>query len=432
MSRLAFVESRFVERLRQLISHTPALQNAPHVGLVPREVLASQVVEDALAPLQASGFLSYERIAGPLAPERPSLLVKIPGTEASSGSVSFVGAHFDVVTANREAEGWARDPFSLTVEDGVLYGRGTTDCLGHVALLTELCVALAEAGQRPRRTVYVLFISNEESAPVAGLGLDYVAECGRLELLREGPLYWLDSADFGPTVGTGGVARWELDITGVTGHSGMPHNCVNALELAMATTLELGRWFHSAFPPHAEEQRYGFLSASSFKATLMQVDNRGATTIPGSAHVEGDLRLTPFYDMAEVRRALLAYAEQLAAGVARGDAPLGFPRVLTADGRRGALRFAWKGGYTEGLACELESPALAALETAIADVRGSSQSRRFSMTGALPLVRDLRRRGFDVQITGFGLSESYHAPNERALLGDFRDGFAILERLVLA
>ena len=52
------------------------------------------------------------------------------------------------------------------------------------------------------------------------------------------------------------------------------------------------------------------------------------------------------------------------------------------------------------------------------------------MTGSLPLVRDLQRRGYDVQITGFGESRSYHAPNEVAKLGDFEDGIRILGRLI--
>ncbi len=32
------------------------------------------------------------------------------------------------------------DPFKLLVEGDVLYGRGTTDCLGHVALFTDMFV----------------------------------------------------------------------------------------------------------------------------------------------------------------------------------------------------------------------------------------------------------------------------------------------------
>jgi acetylornithine deacetylase/succinyl-diaminopimelate desuccinylase-like protein len=52
------------------------------------------------------------------------------------------------------------------------------------------------------------------------------------------------------------------------------------------------------------------------------------------------------------------------------------------------------------------------------------------MTGSLPLVRDLQKRGFDVQITGFGESRSYHAPNEKAQLSDFEDGMRILGKIL--
>jgi acetylornithine deacetylase/succinyl-diaminopimelate desuccinylase-like protein len=44
------------------------------------------------------------------------------------------GMHMDVVPAN-PAE-WTHDPFTFLVDGDDLYGRGTTDCLGHVALVT--------------------------------------------------------------------------------------------------------------------------------------------------------------------------------------------------------------------------------------------------------------------------------------------------------
>ena len=271
-------------------------------------------------------------------------------------------------------------------------------------------------------------IANEESSPVRGLGMDHVVESGRLNVLRGAPVVWLDSADFGPTVGTGGVVRWRLEVRGVAGHSGMTHNCVNALELAMAATLWLRERFEAHALPHPDEVSYGFPTPSTFKPTLIDVPNRGISNIPGFARVEGDLRLTPFHDMNRIRDAVQKEADALASRVADDDAPRGFPRVRTVDGRGGSLSFQWVGGATEGLACDLGSSALEALERAIRRVRG--RVRRFSMTGALPLVRDLQRQGFDVQVTGFGRSEYYHAPNEQARLADFRDGFEILWDLV--
>jgi acetylornithine deacetylase/succinyl-diaminopimelate desuccinylase-like protein len=429
MPPLTLDESQFRSVLRDLIALGPRLQNAPDAGLVPEERLAADVVRRALAPAIDAGFVTVEALAAPGHEGRTSLVLTVKGTGA--GTVGFVGAHFDVVPADREGEGWVRDPFTLHEgDDGTLYGRGVTDCLGHVAVVTDLLAQMAARGARPEPTLTVVLIANEEERPVADFGLDYVVSQGKLDALKGGPIYWLDSADFGPTVGTAGVAAWELVVTGVPGHSGMPQNCVNALELAMAASLALGDHFRRAFPPHASEAAYGFLAPSSLKATMIEAPNNKVTKIPGEVKVTGDLRLTPFYDIQAALESVRAFVQDLDACIERGDAPAGFPRVKTADGRRGTVTVRVPGRATEGIACHLDSPGLARLKDAIALARPGEPVKPFSVTGSLPLVRDLQRRGFDVQITGFGRSGSYHAPNEQASMAHFREGFVILRELL--
>jgi acetylornithine deacetylase len=298
------------------------------------------------------------------------------------------------------------------------------------AEVTTLLVQMAEKNLRPKRTLVVVLIANEEDAPIETIGLDYVVSQGKMKALRGAPVFWLDSADFGPTVGTAGMAMWNLEVTGVTGHSGMPHNCVNALELAMASGLALGEWFRGAFPAHPEEKRYAFLAPSSMKSTVVLASNNKISKIPGSVHLEGDVRLTPFYEMKDAVAGATKFIADLDARLERGDIPKGFPHVRAADGRRGTLALTWKGRGMEGIACDLASPALAALTAALNKVRPTEGAKPFSLTGSLPLVRDLQRGGFDVQITGFGRSSYYHAPNEQAKLEHFRDGFAILRELL--
>ena len=41
-----------------------------------------------------------------------------------------------------------------------MYGRGTTDCLGHVALLTDMFVQLAEKKPNLKREVWAVFIAS--------------------------------------------------------------------------------------------------------------------------------------------------------------------------------------------------------------------------------------------------------------------------------
>lgn len=63
--------------------------------------------------------------------------------------------------AQADPETWSVPPFKLTRDGDKLYGRGTTDCLGHVALLTNLMLQLAE--RRPKLSVNVtaVFIACE-------------------------------------------------------------------------------------------------------------------------------------------------------------------------------------------------------------------------------------------------------------------------------
>ena len=71
--------------------------------------------------------------------------------------MGFIGSHLDVVPATPET--WERDPFKLTVEGDKLYGRGTTDCLGHVAMITELFIQLAEKRPKLKRKIIAVFIA---------------------------------------------------------------------------------------------------------------------------------------------------------------------------------------------------------------------------------------------------------------------------------
>lgn len=80
------------------------------------------------------------------------------------------------------------DPFSLSIDGDKLRGRGTTDCLGHVALVTELFRQLAQTKMPLKTSVVAVFIANEESSAVAGVGVDALVKDGLLDNLKPGPL----------------------------------------------------------------------------------------------------------------------------------------------------------------------------------------------------------------------------------------------------
>lgn len=80
------------------------------------------------------------------------------------------------------------DPFSLSIDGDKLRGRGTTDCLGHVALVTELMKRLGETTPKLKSTVVAVFIANEENSAISGVGVDALVKDGLLNKLKDGPL----------------------------------------------------------------------------------------------------------------------------------------------------------------------------------------------------------------------------------------------------
>ena len=158
LSELAFDSVRYVELLGKIMGVSESLQNNPAQGLYPKEDLCSDHVLAALAPYSGpDGPLKVERIA--FLEGRGNVIITYPG--ATDASVAFVGSHMDVVPANPET--WKRDPFKLTVEGDELHGRGATDCLGHVALITEMMIELATKRPVLQRTVTAVLIANEEN-----------------------------------------------------------------------------------------------------------------------------------------------------------------------------------------------------------------------------------------------------------------------------
>ena len=232
-------KDEFVELLRSFIAQSEKLQNNPP-ALVPREDLIVDLIVDFLKPYE--DVLEVRKIT--YVAGRSNCIVKYRGT--TDKMMSFVGMHCDVVTAN-PAE-FKRNPFELTIEDDTLYGRGVTDCLGHVALVCCIFKQLALMKPTLKVGVAAVFIANEENSTVEGVGIDELCRHGELEFAKTGPVFWIDSADIGPTVGTAGVMTWKMKATGYSGHSGVPQNAINSLTLGFEALKYIQQRFYNDFP----------------------------------------------------------------------------------------------------------------------------------------------------------------------------------------
>jgi succinyl-diaminopimelate desuccinylase len=204
----------------------------------------------------------------------------------TAAPLACLAGHTDVVPTG-PLEHWVSDPFTPTVRDGVLYGRGAADMKTSLAAFVTAIEAFVAAHPDHAGSIAVLFTSDEEGPAVDGTVKVVEALRGR----GENPDYCIIGeptcvSRLGDMIKNGrrGSLSGNLVVKGVQGHVAYPqlarnpvHEFATALAELAATEWDRGNEF---FPP-----------------TTWQVSNFNAGTgannvIPGEAHVKFNFRFS--------------------------------------------------------------------------------------------------------------------------------------------
>jgi carboxypeptidase PM20D1 len=161
-----------------------------------------------------------------------SLVYRLQGSDPSLEPVLYMG-HMDVVPIEETTlDQWTHPPFSGTVADGVIWGRGSVDDKFTVIALMEAVELLLSENVRPRRTIYLAFGHDEEvggfdgAAHVAkyfkdrGVTFDYVMDEGGAVI--EGMMEGLDRPLAVIGVSEKGFVNLVLTVNAPGGHSSQP------------------------------------------------------------------------------------------------------------------------------------------------------------------------------------------------------------------
>ena len=233
-----------------------------------------QICEYLQGILEANG---YECRKVEFAPRRTSLVAKIGSCSASKPSICFTG-HVDVVPLG--ARPWKFEPFAGVIEDGKLYGRGSSDMKSGVAAFVVAAIQMANEAKQGAGVSMIITAGEETGCE----GAFHVAASQEiLDFLGPaGCVVVAEPTANEPLLGHKGAYWLKAKTEGITAHGSMPERGENAFyKLAKAAiTLEQ---FTFDTPPHALMGQ-GTLNVGTAKAGL------NINSVPDAGEMTLDIR----------------------------------------------------------------------------------------------------------------------------------------------
>ena len=227
----------------------------------------------------------------------------------------ILSGHTDTVPW--DGQDWSRDPLSGTVQDGRLYGRGSADMKGFIA------VALANAQ----------WLAESDAPFAVHLALSYDEEVGCFgvrELIADlrgagiRPMACIvgEPTHMVPAIAHKGVYRYKCCVRGKEAHSSLTPLSVNAIEMAARL---VGRIRDMAEDFERNEPRYEGFDVPFSTASVGQFHGGIAdNVVPRDAEFRYEFRDLPTADAAAMQQQVLAHARALEPAMQRVAPEAGF------------------------------------------------------------------------------------------------------------
>ena len=197
----------------------------------------------------------------------------------------FAG-HTDVVPTG-PLDQWDSDPFTPTVRDGMLYGRGAADMKGSLAAFITAIEKFIASHPQHHGSIAVLLTSDEEGVAVDGTVRVVEALRKSNKLIDYCIVAEPTSVDkTGDTIKNGrrGSLSGALTVKGVQGHIAYPHLVKNPIHLAAPAIAELASTIWDSgneyFPP------------TSWQISNIHGGTGAANVVPGTLEIMFNFRFS--------------------------------------------------------------------------------------------------------------------------------------------
>jgi acetylornithine deacetylase/succinyl-diaminopimelate desuccinylase family protein len=232
---------------------------------------------------------------------------------AHAGPTVMLHSHIDTVPiAADEAARWSVDPYSATIKDGKIYGKGSID---DKAPMAAMLVALAHAAKhrnQMRGTLVVVGAAEEETGGV--LGTKWLAESGLLPMCD----FIVVGEQTGNRVANAhkGVVRATVRATGKSVHATNPDRGTNAINILARAVLALENYHHQL-----ATRVHPTVGVPTCNVGVMSGGST-ANAVADSAVAYLDRRTIPHEDPEEVKRELEAVVASVDLSAYGDDAKL--------------------------------------------------------------------------------------------------------------
>ncbi len=219
--------------------------------------------------------------------DRTSLVARLEG-RGDRPPLCFSG-HIDTVPLGQAP--WKMDPFAGDIDDGKLYGRGSSDMKSGVAAFVVAALGFARRAQ-PAAGLILAITAGEET------GCEGAYDLARRDgvLGRAGAFVVAEPTANRPVVGHKGALWLDARTRGVTAHGSMPERGVNAIYKA-TQAIEALQAFVFDVPPHPQ------LGAPTLNVGRI-AGGLNINSVPDACVVGVDIRTIPSQDHAHVIAAL--------------------------------------------------------------------------------------------------------------------------------
>ncbi|WP_293777276.1 M20/M25/M40 family metallo-hydrolase [uncultured Oxalicibacterium sp.] len=283
----AWIDAHAAEQVDFLAKVVQCPSDNPPGNCAPHALMTAQLLENMQLPVERHAVPdAFAQSTG-----LQSAINLIVRQHFGDGPTVALNAHGDVVPPG---SGWSVDPYSATIRDGWMIGRGAAVSKSDFATYTYALRALKELGIRLRGNVELHFTYDEETGGLAGPG--WLLEQG---LTR--PDYAVCAGfSYNVTTAHNGCLHLQVKVRGVSAHAARPETGHDALEAA--TRLMTALYAYRDTLKHRQSVTPGITTPSIVIGTI----NGGINTnvVPDEVTLRMDRRIIPEENPEEVEAEL--------------------------------------------------------------------------------------------------------------------------------